>query len=87
MLAASVLGLVLRELFDGRAIFGLVIGGTLMALAGLATMAVDYDTAETIQQVANMSVKIQPYDVAKKDLIESVYRESLSLWEDFLVRR
>jgi maltose/moltooligosaccharide transporter len=41
LIAASVLGLVLRELFDGRAIFGLVIGGALMALAGLATMAVD----------------------------------------------
>jgi hypothetical protein len=32
-----------------------------------------------------MSVKIQPYDVAKKELIEGVYRQHLSLWQDFLV--
>ena len=41
LIAASVLGLVIRELFDGRAIFGLVIGGTLMIVAGLATLLVD----------------------------------------------
>ncbi len=41
--AASLLGLLLREFFDGRAIFGLVIGGVLMICAGLATMAVDRD--------------------------------------------
>ena len=39
--AASVLGLLLREFFDGRAIYGLVIGGVLMVLAGLATLLVD----------------------------------------------
>ncbi len=43
LIAASVLGLLLRDLFDGRAIFGLVIGGVLMVLAGLATMLVDRD--------------------------------------------
>lgn len=41
LVAASVLGLLLREFFDGRAIFGLVIGGVLMILAGVATMLVD----------------------------------------------
>jgi maltose/moltooligosaccharide transporter len=41
LIAASVLGLLLREFFDGRAIFGLVIGGVLMILAGLATMLID----------------------------------------------
>ena len=39
--AASVLGLLLRELFGGEAIYGLVIGGVLMIVAGLATLAVD----------------------------------------------
>ncbi len=43
LIAASVLGLVLREFFDGQGIFGLVIGGFLMMLAGLATLLVDRD--------------------------------------------
>jgi len=43
LVAASLLGLLLREFFAGRAIFGLVIGGVLMVCAGLATLAVDRD--------------------------------------------
>jgi len=41
LIAASVLGLVLREFFSARAIYGLVIGGSFMILAGLATLLVD----------------------------------------------
>lgn len=41
LIAASVLALILRELFAGRAIFGLVIGGVLMIVAGLTTLMVD----------------------------------------------
>jgi maltose/moltooligosaccharide transporter len=41
LIAASVLGLVLREFFAAQAIYGLVIGGVLMVLAGLATLLVD----------------------------------------------
>ncbi|MFZ8885951.1 MAG: MFS transporter [Steroidobacteraceae bacterium] len=41
ILAASVLGLVLRVLFGNEPINALVVGGVLMVLAGLATMAVD----------------------------------------------
>jgi len=41
LVAASVLGLVLREFFELRSIFGLVIGGVLMIVAGLSTMLVD----------------------------------------------
>ena len=41
LVAASVLGLVLREFFDLQTIFGLVIGGALMIVAGLATLLVD----------------------------------------------
>ena len=41
LIAASVLGLLLREFFDGQAIYGLLIGGALMVVAGLATLAVD----------------------------------------------
>jgi len=43
LIAASVLGLVLREWFGGQGIYGLVIGGSLMILAGLATLFVDKD--------------------------------------------
>jgi maltose/moltooligosaccharide transporter len=43
LIAASVLGLVLREFFEGQGIFGLVIGGTLMILAGMTTLLVDKD--------------------------------------------
>jgi maltose/moltooligosaccharide transporter len=41
LVAASVLGLVLREFFELQTIFGLVIGGILMIIAGAATLLVD----------------------------------------------
>jgi maltose/moltooligosaccharide transporter len=41
ILAASVLGLVVRVVFDGESIYALAAGGVLMMLAGLATLRVD----------------------------------------------
>ena len=41
LVAASVLGLVLREFFELQSIYGLVIGGVLMIVAGLTTLLVD----------------------------------------------
>ena len=41
ILAASVLGLVVRVLFDGNTLYALVSGGVLMILAGVATLRVD----------------------------------------------
>ena len=41
LVAASVLGLVLREFFDLQSIYGLVIGGVLMMIAGVAVLLVD----------------------------------------------
>ena len=41
LIAASMLGLLLREFFDGQGIYGLVIGGVLMIIAGLTTLLVD----------------------------------------------
>jgi maltose/moltooligosaccharide transporter len=41
LIAASVLGLVLREFFAADAIYGLVIGGACMLLSGFATLLVD----------------------------------------------
>ena len=43
LVAASILGLLLREFFGLQSIFGLVIGGALMIVAGIATMLVDRD--------------------------------------------
>ena len=43
IVAASILGLLLREFFGLQSIFGLVIGGVLMIVAGFATMLVDQD--------------------------------------------
>ncbi len=41
LLAASVLGLLLRELFGGEAIYALVLGGILMICGGIATLFVE----------------------------------------------
>jgi maltose/moltooligosaccharide transporter len=43
LVAASILGLLLREFFDLQSIYGLVIGGILMIIAGFATLLVDKD--------------------------------------------
>jgi maltose/moltooligosaccharide transporter len=43
ILAASVLGIFVRVLFDGHSIHALALGGALMFLAGLATLRVDDD--------------------------------------------
>ena len=49
---------------------------------GLPTIALDNDTADIIQRIDGMTVKIQPYDVQKRDLIAETYRENLSHWAD-----
>ena len=41
LVAASILGLILREFFDLQAIFGLVIGGVSLLIAGVMTLLVD----------------------------------------------
>jgi maltose/moltooligosaccharide transporter len=41
LVAASVLGLVIREFFGQASIFGLVIGGVLMIVSGVAVLLVD----------------------------------------------
>jgi maltose/moltooligosaccharide transporter len=43
LVAASVLGLVIREFFGQASIFGLVVGGVLMIVSGVAVMLVDKD--------------------------------------------
>ncbi len=41
ILAASVLGILVRVLFEGRSIDAVALGGALMFLAGIATLRVD----------------------------------------------
>jgi len=48
----------------------------------LPAIAVDYDTADLIQRVDNMSVKLQPYDFYKCDLIAKAYSETVTFWPD-----
>ena len=43
LVAASVLGLIVRDFFGAQSIYGLVIGGTLMVVAGVSTLLVDKD--------------------------------------------
>jgi maltose/moltooligosaccharide transporter len=45
LVAASILGLVIREFFGQASIFGLVTGGVLMIVSGIAVLLVD-KTAE-----------------------------------------
>jgi maltose/moltooligosaccharide transporter len=41
LVAASILGLVIREIFGSESIYGLIIGGVLMIVAGLTALLVD----------------------------------------------
>jgi maltose/moltooligosaccharide transporter len=49
LVAASILGLLLRELFAGRSIFGLVIGGAALLIAGMSTLLVDRTAEPHVQ--------------------------------------
>jgi hypothetical protein len=55
-----------------------------LGVRDLAAIALDYDTADVIKRITDMSVKIQPYDVDKKEMIERTYREHVTLWKDFI---
>lgn len=45
----------------------------------LPAIVVDYDSADLIKRVDNMTVKIQPYDITKRDLIVDTYCRHLTL--------
>lgn len=47
---------------------------------GLPTIALDNDTADIVQRIDNLTVKIQPFDVYKRDLIAQTYSRNLSFW-------
>ena len=52
LLAASVLGVLLKTFFAGQAVFGLVLGGVSLALAGLCTLRVAEPSAGVLKAAA-----------------------------------
>ena len=50
LVAASILGLMVKFLFDGQAIYALVLGGVSLFIAGLVTLRVDDPTEKYIKQ-------------------------------------
>ncbi len=78
---------------DGRGLSGVIlsckhVGGLaerireLIVKKDLPTLTLDYDSAEIVQRIENMTVKIQPYDVRKRELIAEAYEEHLTLWPE-----
>jgi len=50
LMAASVLGLLVRSLFNGEAIYALILGGIFMMLAGFATLMVDDKMEDVVEE-------------------------------------
>jgi uncharacterized protein len=48
----------------------------------LPTITLDYDSADIVARIEGMTIKIQPYDVGKKELIAKAFDRSLHLWPD-----
>ena len=46
---------------------------------GIPTLTLAYDSAEIIQKIGRWTVKIQPYDVEKRELITDTYCQALDL--------
>ena len=54
-----------------------------LVLSGdLPTITLGYDSADIVQRVENMTIKIQPYDESKRALISKAYQEHLALWPE-----
>ena len=48
-----------------------------LSQADLPVLVLDYDSADIARQVSHMTVKIQPYDTYKGELIAEAYKDSL----------
>jgi dethiobiotin synthetase len=59
----------------------------LVSAGDLPTITLNYDSADIVQRVEGLTVKIQPYDVGKKELIARAYEEHLVLWPELHRRR
>lgn len=75
----------------GRGLSGLILsckhaGGLapqirdLVSSGDLPTITLGYDSAEIVQLIEGMTIKIQPYDEQKKRLVAEAYHQYLSLW-------
>lgn len=54
-----------------------------LVLAGdIPVITLGYDSADIVQRIEGMTVKIQPYDEGKKDLIAQAYRKRCELWPE-----
>lgn len=57
-----------------------------LVLAGdLPTITLDYDSADIVQRIESMTIKVQPYDTSKRELIARVYEEHLTLWPELQI--
>lgn len=54
----------------------------LVAAGDLPTITLGYDSADIVQRVEGMTVKIQPYDEGKRKLIARAFCENLTLWPE-----
>ena len=54
----------------------------LVAAGDLPTITLGYDSADIVQRVEGMTVKIQPYDEGKRELIARAFCEHLTLWPE-----
>ena len=54
----------------------LIVSGT------LPTIIIGYDSAQIVHRIEGMTVKIQPYDAIKREMIAAQFREHLELWRD-----
>lgn len=48
----------------------------------LPTITLDYDSADIVGRIKGMTIKIQPYDIGKRELIAQVFDKSLHLWPE-----
>jgi len=77
----------------GRGLSGLIlscknVGGLaaeirdLVLTGDLPTVTLDYDSADIVQRIEGLTVKIQPYDLQKRELISDAFCEHLTLWPE-----
>jgi dethiobiotin synthetase len=56
----------------------------LIVSGDVPTIMLASDSADIVKQIEGMTVKIQPYDTIKKELIARTYDEHLTLWPELL---
>ena len=59
----------------------------LVSAGDLPTITLNFDSADIVQRVEGLTVKIQPYDSGKRELIARAYEEHLTLWPELHLTR